>query len=147
MTNVTAEDTRAIHTLSFAGAASLIEAAVSAAQDQSIAISVAVHDAGANLVGFARMDSAPVLSIEIAQNKSYTATAFGVPTHQWHDVIKDDEPLKVGIVHTPRLVTYGGGYRVFSDGQLIGSIGVSGGHYSQDMAVAQKALETCGFAP
>lgn len=140
-----APDTRAIHTLTFAGARSLIEAAVVAAQEQSMAVSVAVHDTGANLVGFARMDGAPALTIDIAQNKSYTAVAFGLPTHQWHDVINNDEPLKLGIVHTPRLVTYGGGYPIVSDGQIVGSIGISGGHYTQDMAVAEAALKACGF--
>lgn len=146
MSNGSAADTRVVHTVTFAGSLSLIEAAVAAASKQSLAVSVAVHDAGANLVGFARMDGAPPLTIEIAQNKSYTAAAFGLPTHQWHDVIKDDEPLKIGIVHTERLVTYGGGYPIYFDGQLAGSIGVSGGHYSQDMAVAQAALAARGLA-
>ncbi|SBS76079.1 conserved hypothetical protein [uncultured Mycobacterium sp.] len=146
MSNASAPDTRSIHTLTFAGAQSLIQAAVAAAQEQSMAVSVALHDTGANLVGFARMDGAPALTIDIAQNKSYTAVAFGLPTHQWHDVLKDDEPLKLGIVHTPRLVTYGGGYPIVSDGQIVGSIGISGGHYTQDMTVAEAALKACGFA-
>ncbi len=146
MSNASVPATRVVHTLTSTGAQSLIEAAVSAARDQGLTISVAVHDAGANLAGFLRMDGASVLSIEIAQNKSYTAAAFGLPTHQWHDIISNDEPLKIGIVHTPRLVTYGGGYPIYSDGQLVGSIGISGGHYSQDMTVAQAALTACGFA-
>jgi uncharacterized protein GlcG (DUF336 family) len=138
-------DTRTVRTLTLSGANSLVEAAIAAANEQSLIVSVAVHDNGGNLLSFARMDGAPELSIEIAQNKSYTAIAFGLATHQWHDVIKDDEPLKVGIVQTPRLVTYGGGYPVVSDGMPIGALGVSGGHYTQDMCVAEAALKTCGF--
>lgn len=138
-------DTRTIRTLTLAGAQSLVAAALEAATAQSLVVSVAIHDAGGNLLLFARMDGAPELTVDIAQNKSYTAVAFGLPTHQWHDVIKDDEPLKLGIVHTPRLVTYGGGYPIRSDGQPVGSIGVSGGHYTQDMNVAEQALSTCGF--
>jgi hypothetical protein len=28
-------------------------------------------------------------------------------TDAWHDFIKEDEPLRLGIVHTNRLVTFG----------------------------------------
>jgi uncharacterized protein GlcG (DUF336 family) len=37
-------------------------------------------------------------------------------------------------------VIFGGGYPLKIDGQIVGGIGVSGGHYSQDMEVAQAAL-------
>ena len=40
---------------------------------------VAILDDGGNLKAFSRMDGAPILSIEIAQNKAYTAL-FGVST-------------------------------------------------------------------
>jgi uncharacterized protein GlcG (DUF336 family) len=108
-------------------------------------VSVAVHDAGGNLLAFARMDGALELTIDIAQNKSYSSAASGLATHQWHDFIKDDEPLRIGIVHTPRLVTFAGGLPVIVEGRPIGAIGVSGGHYSQDVAVATEALKACGF--
>ncbi|BBY86745.1 GlcG/HbpS family heme-binding protein [Mycolicibacterium tokaiense] len=146
MSTTTAPATRSLQTLTLAGASALTEAAITAASDQAMAIAVAVHDAGGNLLSFARMDGVPELTIEIAQNKSYTAVAFGLPTHQWHDVIKNDEPLRLGMVHTPRLVTYGGGFPLVSAGQVVGAIGISGGHYSQDMQIAQSALQSCGYA-
>jgi uncharacterized protein GlcG (DUF336 family) len=46
-----------------------------------------------------------------------------------------------GIVHTPRLVIFGGGYPIIVDDQVVGGIGVSGGHYSHDMQVCEAALE------
>jgi uncharacterized protein GlcG (DUF336 family) len=49
-------------------------------------------------------------------------------------------------VHTPRLVVFGGGYPVIVDGAVVGAIGVSGGHYSQDMDVAKAALAAAGLA-
>ena len=54
---------------------------------------------------------------------------------------KNDPPLLAGITHTPRLVVFGGGYPILENGQLIGAIGVSGGHYSEDMEVARAALD------
>ena len=61
-------------------------------------------------------------------------------SHAWYDFIKDDPPLLHGIVKTPRLIVFGGGYPVMDCGVLVGGIGVSGGHYEQDMAVAQAGL-------
>lgn len=118
----------------------LIEAASAKALEIGVPMVVAVVDESGNLKAFRRMDSAPLLSVEIATNKAYTAVSFGMPTHGWFDFIKNDPPLLHGIVHTPRLVVFGGGYPVTVDGQVVGGIGVSGGHYEQDMAVAEAAL-------
>jgi uncharacterized protein GlcG (DUF336 family) len=102
-----------------------------------------VNEAG-QLKSFHAMDGAPHLSIQIAQDKAYTASSFGIPTHVWWDFIKGDPPLLHGIVHTPRLIIFGGGYPVMEDGQMIGAIGISGGHYSDDMEVARAALDAIG---
>lgn len=72
------------------------------------------------------------------------AVSYGVPTHAWHDFIKGDPPLLTGIPHTPRLVVFGGGYPIREGDQVIGAIGVSGGHYSQDMECATAALGAIG---
>ncbi len=91
------------------------------------------------------MDGAPLLSVQLAQDKAHTAAAFGIPTDQWHEFIKNDPPLAVGIPHVPRLVIFGGGYPVYVDGHLVGALGISGGHYSDDMAVAEAALKSTGL--
>lgn len=65
-----------------------------------------------------------------------------LPTDQWHEFIKNDPPLASGATAaTSRLVIFGGGYPPIKvGGQLAGAIGVSGGHDSQDMEVAQAGL-------
>lgn len=108
---------------------------------------VAVVDESGTLKAFSRMDGAPLLSVEIAKDKAYTAVAFGIPTHQWFDFIKDDPPLMHGITKTPRLIVFGGGYPITEDGQVIGGIGVSGGHYNQDMQVAEAGVAALQGAP
>ena len=72
---------------------------------------IAVTDEGGDLKAFQRMDGAPKLSIQISQDKAYTAASFSMPTHAWFDFIKDDPPLLHGITHTPRLMVFGGGFR------------------------------------
>jgi uncharacterized protein GlcG (DUF336 family) len=46
-----------------------------------------------------------------------------------------------GIIKTDRLIIFGGGYPITTDAGIIGGIGVSGGHYTHDMEVAQAGLE------
>jgi len=122
----------------------LIAAATAKSQEMNLAMVIVVTDESGVLKAMRRMDGAPQLSIEIATNKAYTAAAYGFPTHGWFDFIKNDPPLLHGIVHTPRLVVFGGGYPITEDGQVIGAIGISGGHYEQDMVVAEAAIAALG---
>jgi len=126
--------------ISASAADAVIRAAEAKAQAMGVPMVIAVCDESGVLKAYARMDGAPLLSVEIAQNKAWTAASFGIATHAWHDFIKDDPPLLHGITHTPRLVVFGGGYPLEQDGAMIGAIGVSGGHYSQDMEVAQAGV-------
>lgn len=127
-------------TVSQSAADRLIEAATAKALEIGVPMAISVVDESGALKAFRRMDGAALLSVDIATNKAYTAVSFGIPTHGWYDFIKNDPPLLHGIVHTPRLVVFGGGYPVAEGEQVIGGIGVSGGHYDQDMAVAEAAL-------
>ncbi|MPZ70584.1 MAG: heme-binding protein [Actinobacteria bacterium] len=124
----------------------LIDAAANKAAEISVPMVISVVDRDGTLKAFLRMDGAPQLSVDIAQNKAYTATAFGISTDNWYEFIKDDDPLRLSIPHTDRLVTFGGGYPIKVNGELIGGIGVSGGHYNQDMQVAATALESAGLS-
>jgi uncharacterized protein GlcG (DUF336 family) len=121
-------------------AAKAIAAAEAKAVEIGTPMVIAICDESGVLKAFKRMDGAALLSVDIAQNKAYTAVSFGMATHSWFDFIKDDPPLLHGIVQTPRLVVFGGGYPINIDGGVVGGIGVSGGHYSQDMVVAEAGL-------
>jgi uncharacterized protein GlcG (DUF336 family) len=70
------------------------------------------------------------------------AVGFGMPTDDWQGFIKDDAPLADGAVGgIGRLVIFGGGYPIKAGDRIVGAAGVSGGHDSQDMEVAQAGLE------
>lgn len=118
----------------------MADVAVKRAEQLGIKINIAIVDEGGHLVHFRRMDQAPILSIDIAQNKAYTAIAFGLPTHEWYPLINSEPPLRDGIVHTPRLVIFGGGYPIKVGDEVIGGIGVSGGNTEEDIACCLAAL-------
>jgi uncharacterized protein GlcG (DUF336 family) len=51
----------------------MVDAAVAKAKAIGVSENVTILDDGGNLKAFRRMDGAPILCIEIAQNKAYTA--------------------------------------------------------------------------
>ncbi|MEZ5702291.1 MAG: heme-binding protein [Burkholderiaceae bacterium] len=129
-----------------ASAASLAcQAAVAHAEALGIRINVAVTDASGTLAAFLRMPHAFLHSIDIAIDKAHTAASFGFPTSQWPGILAGDEALRIGIVHRPRLVVFGGGLPVRENGAPIGGIGVSGGSAEQDEACARAGLQALGL--
>lgn len=128
-------------TITLEMAQEMVNAAVKKGKEMGVNVNIAIVDDGGHLVSFGRMDGAPLLSIDIAKNKAYTAIAFGLPTHEWHPLIAEEPALREGIVHTPRLVIFGGGFPIKVGEQIIGGIGVSGGSAEQDMACAQAGLD------
>jgi uncharacterized protein GlcG (DUF336 family) len=132
---------RHVATLTNKTARAIVEAAVAAAERTDQRFSIAVVDAAGHLNAFARMDGAGVMTIQVATDKAYTAAGTGTATDAWHEFIKNDAPLAVGApTQINRLVTFGGGIPVTIDGQLVGGIGVAGGHWSDDMKIAQAGL-------
>ena len=128
-------------TISAEAAGKMIAAAEAKATEMKRPMCIAIVDDSGNLKAFSRMDGAPVIGLQISQDKAWTAVSFGVSTAQWFDFIKDDPPLLHGIVHTPRLVVFGGGIPIKIEKQLVGGIGVSGGHYKEDIQVAEAGLQ------
>jgi uncharacterized protein GlcG (DUF336 family) len=126
--------------LTLSAAEKMIAAGKEKASEIGVPMVIAAVDESGTLKSFVRMDGAQLLSVEIAQNKAYTSVSFGLPTHEWYEFIKNDPPLLIGIVHHPRLIVYGGGYPIKINGNVVGGIGVSGGHYTQDMEVAKAML-------
>ena len=138
------EYTKTRKTLTLAGADDVLRRAREAAEGIGRPMVIAVTDEAGNLVAFCRMDGAPLLAIEVAQNKAWTAVSYGIPTHEWYDFIKDDPPLAAGVPVLPRLVILGGGYPLMVDGDMVGGIGVSGGHYTEDQKVAEAGISALG---
>ncbi len=120
------------HSISSELAQKMVDQAVAKAREIGVAENVAILDDGGNLKAFGRMDGAPILSIEIAQNKAYTAL-FGVSTQDFFNFIQRD-PFT-------RVAAYGGGFPIRVDGEIVGAIGVSGAPTVQnDVDCAKAAL-------
>ncbi|EMA43531.1 GlcG/HbpS family heme-binding protein [Halococcus saccharolyticus] len=104
---------------------------------------IAIANAEGTLIVNRRMDRAWLGSIDIARNKAYTAACYEMATDELGKAAQPGEPL-YGIQNTndDRMVIFGGGYPLHSEGELVGAVGVSGGAVEQDMDVAMSVVET-----
>jgi uncharacterized protein GlcG (DUF336 family) len=125
-------------------AQTVISGAAQKAQEMGVPMAIAVVDPDGTLKAFSRMDGAALLAVRVAQQKAWTAISFSLPTHGLWDFIKDDPPLLHSLPHQEDMILFGGGYPIKLDGQVIGGVGVSGGHYSQDQECAEAGLGAIG---
>jgi uncharacterized protein GlcG (DUF336 family) len=118
----------------------IVNAAVAKARELGVAENVAILDDGGNLKAFTRMDGAPIPTIEMAQNKAYTAL-LGVSTQDFFNFVQGDPSLLVGIPALSRIAAWGGGFPIKVDGETVGAIGVSAAPTVQnDVDCAKAAL-------
>ena len=128
------------HGISSELAQNMVNAAVARARELGVAENVAILDDGGNLKAFRRMDGTPIPTIEIAQNKAYTAL-FGVSTQDFFTFIQGDPSLLAGIPALARVAAWGGGFPIKVNGEVVGAIGVSGAPTVQnDIDCARAAL-------
>ena len=126
--------------VTLSAAQEVVEGARAKADEIGVPMNIAVVDEGNNLTAFARMDGAWLGSIDIAQNKAYTAL-FGVPTQDFFNFIQRDPSLLAGIPTLARVAAYGGGFPIKVGGEVVGAIGVSGAPTVQhDVDCAKAAL-------
>jgi uncharacterized protein GlcG (DUF336 family) len=128
------------HSISSELAQKMVDQAVVKARELGVTENVAILDDGGNLKAFSRMDGAPILCIEMAQNKAYTAL-FGVSTQDFFNFIHGDPSLLAGIPTLARVAAWGGGFPIKVNGEVVGAIGLSGAPTVQnDVDCARAAL-------
>jgi len=120
----------------------LIAGARAKAEEIGVPMCIAITDESGNLIAFERMDGGKVTSINLAIDKSFTATGVRKSTHALGEVNQPGMPAH-GISSTlgGRMVVVAGGLPVHVDGEVVGGIGVSSGSPAQDLEVAQAGVD------
>jgi uncharacterized protein GlcG (DUF336 family) len=121
----------------------LIDKGIEKAKGLDTKMNLAVVDAGANLVAFARMDGAWLGSKDIAIKKAKTARYFDMDSGEIGKLSQPGKSL-FNIEHSnDGLITFPGGVLVTNkDGEIIGAVGVSGSTVDNDHAVADYAAKS-----
>jgi uncharacterized protein GlcG (DUF336 family) len=119
-------------------ATAAIEAATAEARKLGVAVSVAVVDAGGNLVAFLRMDGAEIAGPVLAVDKAYTAVANRISTAELAEQAAPGGPLfGLHSCANGRFVIFGGGVPVRVGNVVVGAVGVSGAAVGQDIRCAE----------
>jgi len=127
--------------VTLSAAKEVVEAARAKAEEIGVPMNIAVVDEGNNLTAFARMDGAWLGSIDIAQNKAYTARSFDMSTKDLAPLCQPDQPLfGIHASNQGRLIIFAGGIPLQSGDRAVGAIGVSGGSVEQDHEVAEAGV-------
>lgn len=118
-------------------AQSMGAAARDAAASDDALVSVAVVDAGGNLLLFERMDGAEIAGPVLARDKAFTAVAHRVATHELTELVSPGAPLAgMYAQDSGRYVAFAGGVPLWDGDRVVGGIGVSGGSAEQDLRAA-----------
>ncbi|MDH3261394.1 MAG: heme-binding protein [Acidimicrobiia bacterium] len=134
----------ASHRLTTEGAKAMLAAAVSKAEDLGIAITVAIVDAGGHLIVLERMDGGRFHTVHSSTTKAVTAASNKRPTTSRGAQGQDlDTVHAIGLslaAGPDRWTALEGGFPILVEGECVGGIGVSGGDWQQDEAIAEAAL-------
>lgn len=124
--------------MNYGEARQALDAAMRKAEELGCKMNIAVVDAGANLLAFARMDGAWLGSADISQKKAKTARFFDMPTGEIGELSLPGGSL-YNIEHSNGgLITFPGGVPLkTADGTVVGGIGVSGSSVEHDNACAE----------
>ena len=127
--------------LTLAAARAMVAAAVGAARSERIPISVAVVDAGAQLVAFERMDGADLVTVTLAQDKAWTSLVNRMPTADLGPIVQPGaEFYGYHTIKGGRTIIFAGGLPLERDVVLVGAVGVSGGSSEQDRRAVEAAV-------
>ena len=130
-----------VRQLTYSDARVALDAALAKAAEIGVSSSIAILDAGREIIAFARHEKALLITGEMAIGKAYAARSVNGPSSQLEEATKPSGPFW-GLQHgvSARLVTFGGGFPIVLDGYIVGAIGVGGGTIDDDTQVATAGL-------
>jgi uncharacterized protein GlcG (DUF336 family) len=134
--------------LTLAGAKKMMATAIAGAEKAGIAVSVAVVDAGGNIMLVERMEGGRFHTVHSATTKAVCAASNRRPTTSQGAVGQSlDVAHAIGLALAAgpeRWTAMEGGCPVLIDGQCVGGIGIAGGSWQHDQDLAKAAVESIG---
>ncbi|HEY2796515.1 MAG TPA: heme-binding protein [Thermoanaerobaculia bacterium] len=119
--------------LTLDGAKKAAAAAEADAKRRNLPVVIVVVDDAGNLLYLERLDSTQVGSIRVGIGKARTAAHFKRPTKFFEDQVKNGRIVTLALEDFTPLQ---GGVPIFSAGQFVGAIGVSGDSPQVDEEIA-----------
>lgn len=125
------------HAMTLEKARALTKKVEARAREMGVNAVIAVSDAGGNPVSVQSMDGAYLASWDVALQKSYTVVALKMSTAKLAELAAPGGSLYgIQFTNQGKIVIFGGGEPLETDGKIVGGLGVSGGTAEQDTALA-----------
>lgn len=133
------------NSLNQAGALKLAEQANIEAQKLDKKVSIAVLNSSGVTLLLLKADNVGPHNTEASRRKAFTSLSTKTPSLELMKNAANSESAK-NLNTLPELLLLGGGTPIWKNGELVGSIGVSGGGSGEnDHSIAIKAVESLGF--
>ncbi len=126
--------------LTLAEAEIAADAALAKAAELGVGSVIAISDNAGWPIVVKRPDNAKPTSVEIAINKAFTAACHRRPTHTYTNAQSGGEAFGIMNMHGGRFAIFVGGWPIEVDGEVVGGIGVSGGHTKEDIACCKAGI-------
>lgn len=131
---------RAKPSLTSADVKTMLAACEAKAIESGWAVSIAIVDDGAHLLGFQRLDGAGPITAEVSVGKARASAMTRQPSKVFEDRVKE----RPAFATFPAGVLIQGGVPLFHENECVGAIGVSGVKSSEDEQVAQAGASALG---
>ena len=119
-------------------------------ENNMLPLTGSVLDSGGHLLSFQREDGSGILRGDIASGKAWGALGMGISSRTIRDRLKDRLAFQNAIATASqgRLIPVpGGGLVCNHDGQVLGSVGISGDTSERDEYRAIRAIKSAGLVP
>ncbi|WP_435100245.1 GlcG/HbpS family heme-binding protein [Arhodomonas sp. AD133] len=119
----------------------ILDAAQREAETNGWAVTIAVADDGGHLLGLRRLDGAAPMTPSIASEKARAAALGRKNTQVFEEMINGG---RNAFLSAPMDGLMSGGVPVMANGQVAGTVGVSGVKPDQDVQVAEAGVAAIG---
>jgi uncharacterized protein GlcG (DUF336 family) len=118
----------------------MVRSAHAQAAQLDIAVTAVVVDQSGRMIALGRMDKARPITVEIAQNKAYTAASFQQPTKDLSGIAGQSWFQSLVVSSSGRIMPGGGALPIVEGGNVVGAVAVAGGTDEQDQRCAEVAM-------
>jgi glc operon protein GlcG len=127
--------------LTLADVNAILDAAQQEAEANGWKVTIAVADDGGHLLGLRRLDGAPAMTPGIATEKARSAALGARETQLFEDMINGGRDAFLSV---PMQGLLAGGVPVLVDGQMAGTVGISGVKPDEDVQIARAGVAAIG---
>jgi glc operon protein GlcG len=124
--------------LNLAAVKTMVAAAESEAKKRNVEVTICVVNDSGNLLFLEKADGVPFNTVEFAQKKARHAAAYGHPSKDGADALKNGH---MDVLVLPDFFPNQGGVPIIVDGQIVGGISASGAKSEIDEAIAQAGVD------